>query len=106
MIEKETKVVNLYKERYDVYIGRPGKGQKGYFGNPFSIPPKATAEERQICLDKYREYFYKRLSADVEFRQRVNELQGKVLGCFCKPKLCHGDVIAEYLNRRYVENEG
>jgi hypothetical protein len=29
---------------------------------------------------------------------RVHELAGKRLGCFCKPALCHGDVLADYLN--------
>ena len=28
----KTKVVNLYKERFDVFIGRPSK-----WGNPFTI---------------------------------------------------------------------
>jgi len=23
------------------------------------------------------------------------ELRGKILGCHCKPKACHGDILAE-----------
>ena len=34
---------------------------------------------------------------DSEFATRVKGLRGKQLGCFCKPKACHGDVIVEYL---------
>lgn len=79
----------------DVYIGRGGYGHKGYFGNPFrlpaGLPPGST-------LDRYREYFYDKLSSDPEFKRRVLELKGKVLGCFCKPHPCHGDIIADYLN--------
>ena len=30
-------VVNLKTDPYDVYIGRPGKGQEGPWGNPFKI---------------------------------------------------------------------
>jgi hypothetical protein len=26
------------------------------------------------------------------------ELDGKRLGCFCKPKLCHGDIIVAAVN--------
>lgn len=26
------------------------------------------------------------------------ELKGKILGCFCKPKACHCDIIKEYLD--------
>lgn len=36
---------------------------------------------------------------DAEYRRRVHELQGKTLGCFCKPHPCHGDIIKEYLDR-------
>jgi hypothetical protein len=31
------------------------------------------------------------------------ELRGKVLGCWCKPAECHGDVLARYANS--TENE-
>ncbi len=34
---KHTRVVNIRKKAYDVYIGRAGKGQDGYFGNPFRL---------------------------------------------------------------------
>jgi hypothetical protein len=30
--------------------------------------------------------------------RKIEELKGKVLGCFCKPNACHGDVIKEYLD--------
>lgn len=90
-----TKVVNLYKEKFDVYIGRAGKGQDGYFGNPIALKP---GEERGSTIDKFREYFYERIKNDSEFKRRVEELKGKTLGCFCAPKACHGDVYVEYLN--------
>ncbi|GHV10010.1 hypothetical protein FACS1894162_2160 [Bacteroidia bacterium] len=32
-----TKVVNIKNSRCDVYIGRAGRGQDGYFGNPFRL---------------------------------------------------------------------
>lgn len=89
---KETFLVNLYKEPYDVYIGRPGKGQDGYFGNPY----KGMSKLESIAL--FRKYFYKRLKEDPVFNRRVRALKGKILGCFCAPKPCHGDVIVEYLN--------
>lgn len=93
----KTTVVNIYKEPYDVYIGRAGKGQDGYFGNPFPLRNVDLAARKE-CLDEYRKYFYERLRTNPEFKRRVLELKGKRLGCFCKPQLCHGDVIAEYLN--------
>lgn len=90
-----TRVVNIYKESYDQYIGRAGKGQDGYFGNPFRLN---AGESSGSTIERYRKYFYERLQTDPEFKKRVHDLKGKVLGCFCKPYPCHGDVITEYLN--------
>lgn len=88
-----TTVVNIYKEQYDVYIGRAGHGLSGYFGNPFS------SKDRNKNIEDFRKYFYSRIRNDHEFRLNVHKLKGKVLGCFCRPqKPCHGDVIADYLN--------
>lgn len=91
-----TTVVNMRRESFDVYIGRAGKGQDGYFGNPFPLRP---GESRGETLARYRAYFTDRLATDPTFRARVEALRGKRLGCFCKPAVCHGDVIAEHLDR-------
>ena len=90
-----TRVVNIRKETCDVYIGRAGCGKDGYFGNPFRL--EATMAKGST-LGRYRKYFYHRLSTDKEFRKRIGNLQGKTLGCFCKPDPCHGDIIKEYLD--------
>ena len=86
-----TKVVNKYKEKYDIYIGRPS-----VFGNPFSIGKDG---DRKEVIDKFREYFLQRIIEDTEFKKEVLKLKGKTLGCYCKPQDCHGDIIAEYLER-------
>jgi hypothetical protein len=79
--------------RYDVYIGRAGRGQDGYLGNPFGLE-----NGRDECINKYRIYFLGRIETDAEFKKRILELRGKILGCFCKPLACHGDIIEEWLN--------
>jgi len=84
-----TRVVNLRHSPYDVYIGRGGP-----FGNPFRIGPDGTREE---VIQKYREWFRERIRTDDKFYRRCLALRGKVLGCFCKPLPCHGDVIVEWL---------
>lgn len=90
----KTTVVNLREAKKPfVYIGRAGHGEDGYFGNPFDVRVYGRA-----ALSKFREYFAGRLNTDPEFRRRVLTLRGKVLGCFCKPKACHGDVIAEWID--------
>lgn len=99
----EARVVNIRKERYDIYIGRAGKGKDGYFGNPVKVGGRcpfcsaihATAGSTIEC---YRVYFSRRLANDAMFLEMVKTLKGKKLGCFCKPNPCHGDVIVEYLN--------
>lgn len=96
MTSPATRVVNLYKEKFDVYIGRAGKGQDGYFGNPFPLLGNGEAS-RKSCLEKYKEYFLERVEKDDEFRRRILSLRGKVLGCFCSPKMCHGDIIVWWL---------
>jgi hypothetical protein len=88
-----TIAVNIRFEPYDVYIGRAGKGQDGYYGNPHHGP---NHDENIV---KFDDYFHTRLKKDPEYRQRILQLKGKRLGCFCKPhRRCHGDIIAEYLN--------
>jgi hypothetical protein len=91
----KTLVVNIKVSKYEVYIGRAGKGHDGYFGNPFVLTSDVS---RVSILLKYEQWFYDRLEWDPEFKQRIHGLKGKVLGCFCAPKLCHGHIIAEYLN--------
>lgn len=87
-----TTVVNLNKDQYDVYIGRAGQGLDGFFGNPFRELPRSES------IQKFKEYFFHRIADDPAFRQAVHKLKGKRLGCFCSPKPCHGDIIADYLN--------
>ena len=80
------RVVNLYKEQYDVYIGRPSK-----WGNPFSIGKDGNRFE---VIEKYRKY----ILSNEELLDSVKELEGKILGCWCKPMACHGDVLVEIVN--------
>lgn len=82
-----TRVVNRHKEPYDVYIGRPT-----IYGNPFHIGPDGTREE---VIAKYKEYAQQRFDD-----KALQFLVGKTLGCSCKPKPCHGDVLIELLVER------
>lgn len=98
-----TRVVNLRKEPFEAYVGRPGKGQDGYYGNPIRMNDvcflcQEIHTDGGSTIPCFRVYFMYRLENDVEFRDRVLALKDKTLGCFCKPKPCHGDVIAEWLD--------
>ena len=78
-----TRVVHCKQARYDVYIGRPSK-----WGNPFFIPEYGS---RAFVIQRYRDWIQTR----PELLAALGEIRGKVLGCWCKPEACHGDVLAE-----------
>jgi hypothetical protein len=89
-------VVHCKKEKYDVYIGRavPRSGMKAsVWGNPFVLGKDGTREEVMV---KYRAW----LMGNAELLARLPELRGKILGCWCAPLACHGDILSEMANRR------
>ena len=88
-----TTVVNLYKQPYDVYIGRANKKlglPESKWHNPFHIGKDGTREE---VIWKYIEYL-----ESSGLLNDIHELKDKVLGCYCKPNACHGDILAYYAN--------
>lgn len=83
-----TTVVHCRKAAYDVYIGRPSK-----WGNPFSYKQGTLAEyvlPREQVIPAYEAW----VRQQPHLMAALGELRGKVLGCWCKPGPCHGDVLA------------
>lgn len=80
-------VVNKYKSNYDVYIGRGSK-----WGNPFILGQHGNRDE---VIAKYREHLWNQIQSGDVTKEDLIRLNGKHLGCFCKPKACHGDVIVD-----------
>lgn len=79
-----------------MYIGRAGKGLSGRWGNPFVL----RHNTRTNILEKYRAWFY--APQQEAFRtQAFIDLKDRILVCFCKPELCHGDVIANYVDNEH-----
>ena len=87
-----TKVVHCKRDKYDVYIGRPGP-----YGNPFEIGRDGNREE---VVEKYAEWVLTQPELLAIIR---TELSGKVLGCWCAPKLCHGDILVELINEQTAQ---
>lgn len=87
-------VVHCKKQPYDVYIGRPG-----FWGNPYSHLPNTLAQfrvgSREAAVAAYRDYLMARPELVAKAKA---ELKGKVLGCWCAPLSCHGDILAEVAN--------
>ena len=80
-------VVHCKKSKFDVYIGRPSK-----WGNPFTIGRDGT---RMEVIAKYKLW----IQTQLHLLKALPELRGKVLGCWCSPKACHGDILIALANR-------
>lgn len=82
-----------------IYIGRtmrfvPG-ARKSKWANPFS--KKKCGHQK--CIELYQEYI---LEND-ELLRDLHELEGKILGCWCKPAICHGDILAKLVTERHLQ---
>ena len=100
---KPVRVVNIYKEKCDKYIGRSKRGEsKNIIGNPFSMQ---TGDSRDTVISKYAAYFLKEWKSNELFRKEILDCNGKSLGCFCHPKACHGDVIKAFLKDYFSKGE-
>jgi hypothetical protein len=91
----KTTVVNIKDKpepEYDFYIGR-GQGSK--LGNPFSHLAATLyadkCETRDEAIEKYTEWVF----TQPQILDRLPELKGKILACFCSPLACHGHVLAK-----------
>ena len=84
------KVVNCNHHSYNIYIGRGS-----IWGNPFVIGRDGN---RQEVINRYRNYILK----NKDLMDKIPTLKDKVLGCWCKPKACHGDVLKEIAENRII----
>ncbi len=108
-----TRVINIRSAMdYDIYIGRPGKGQEGKLGNPIIIGRKCGCGEWHrdggSTLPCYRKYLARRIANEPAFAELVKSCHNKTLACFCvkgvwtySPEIspstyiCHGQVLAQ-----------
>ena len=75
-------------------------GEKGWLGNPHPIgwcDICSKYHTRIECIDEFKKDFYNKINYDPGFKKSVYLLKGKRLGCYCKPKNCHGDIIKEWI---------
>ena len=80
-------VVHFERERCDIYIGRPSK-----WSNPFHVGIDGNREEVLLLYENYLQHNPQLI------RDACRELRGKVLGCWCSPLLCHGEVLTRIAN--------
>jgi hypothetical protein len=86
-----------------VYIGRKGivfvDGERypkvdSIWCNPYKL--KDMTREESIA--EYRKYITEKLK-NKHMKSELMKLKNKVLGCWCSPNQCHGDVLIELINK-------
>lgn len=76
-----TTVVHVHTDPFDIYIGGTSR-----WGNPYAVGPYTRSE----AIDLYSTYLMSR----PDLVRALPELRDKVLGCWCAPKPCHGNLLA------------
>ena len=105
--ENPPRVVRLRRKGGEVvqdctlYIGRECR-QGGWsleaspWANPFKVGRDGSIDE---VLAKYEAH----VRGQRSLMERIPELAGQTLGCWCSPKPCHGDVLVKlFLEQRGV----
>ncbi|AVO22922.1 hypothetical protein HWB57_gp082 [Erwinia phage vB_EamM-Bue1] len=54
---------------------------------------------RTGSIAKYEEHVIQNLRTGIWTEDDLLELDGKILGCWCSPKACHGDVLIMIIKR-------
>jgi hypothetical protein len=104
------------QEPNNFYIGRSKSGN--ILGNPFTHNgvrkslAKLSFKTREQAIEAYRIYFHKMYGVNEEFTKAFDEIyehykngEDIYLQCFCKPLPCHGDVIAEELQKKLIKEK-
>ena len=69
------------------------------WGNPFKV--QGTGKNaRKNCLKRYEDH----IRNDPKLFREIMELEGKELGCWCKPSPCHGDILIKLFKERQSKN--
>lgn len=100
-------------EKNNFYIGRPS-----ILGNPFTYNgvktsiAKLSFKTREESIEAYGKYFDAMYGKNEDFTKAFDEIyehykngEDVYLQCFCKPKVCHGDVIADRLQRKLIKDK-
>lgn len=87
---------NLYIGRRGIVFIQEKDGTKARWpkhdspwANPYKVGKEYTRDE---AIAKYRSYILEKIQKG---EVSLHKLEGKTLGCWCKPDSCHGDVLVE-----------
>ena len=100
-MEAKTQVVRIRRkggkvvQDCDIYIGRKmtmggWNLPQSKWANPF---PLKKESDRATVLAQYEAW----IRQQPQLMASLEELRGKTLGCWCKPKACHGDILVRLM---------
>lgn len=89
------------------YIGRAnGTFAESPLANPFKMDNHSHTRTR--VLELYSLWLRDRILGDTRQQREINRLRNVlanegvlVLGCFCKPLPCHGDIVSKFIRGDY-----
>jgi hypothetical protein len=89
-------VVHCRRSHYDVLIDRTTK-----WGNPFThVRDRLTRASFLVPTREEAIAAYERwVLAQPDLVAALSELRDKILGCWCRPLACHGDVLIRLANQ-------
>ena len=114
-------MIHIYNKQYEDYtfsknnynIDRPN-----ILSNPYThLDLNKTialykCSSREEAVKNYEIYFDAMYGNNIEFTKIIDEIYEKYkngeevfLGCWCHPKLCHGDIIKQKLEQRLIKEK-
>jgi predicted nucleic acid-binding Zn finger protein len=82
-----------------LYIGRNMDFYvKGTFASKWKNPYSIKKYGLDKCLELYELYIRKS-----SLYNDLDELDNKILGCWCKPNKCHGDILIKLLKEKKID---
>lgn len=111
--------IHVYNRQNETHIDNNYPIYRPYvLGNPFThIRDKETkaiyiVNSREEAINSYSHYFDVMYGSDIKFTKMVDEIYNKYkngedvyLECYCHPKPCHGDIIADKLRKRLIKEK-
>ena len=104
MVVSPANIINLHtvdikswiKEPNNIYIGRrTSKLKASKWRNPFRINHRSS---RKRVVRQFEVYIRKKRN----LVKLISELEGKTLGCWCAPKLCHAQILHKLAGNKPV----
>jgi hypothetical protein len=98
-----TTVINKRSPGFKPNANQRYIGRGSLWGNPFTHLPLSRAkaqfhvETEEESMLRYEAWLREKLAKDPQLRQKLLDLDGQELVCYCKPRPCHGDILIKLI---------